>query len=97
MKILYQNILHQLQVTDQQTGLIERENSHIRFVTVFVIDSLQLFSYSCLQQNTVRKIAYERSWFYIWDTKFLPEVEVSSEIKIQANEDGSDNGDQNEN
>jgi hypothetical protein len=97
MKILYQNILHQLEVTDQQTGLIEGEYSHIRFVTVFVMDSLQLFSYSCLQQNTLRKIAYKRNWFYICDTEFLPEVEVSSEIKIQANEDGSDNGDQNEN
>jgi len=55
LKIFHQNILHQLQVSDQQTGFMERENSHIRFVTVFVIDSLQLFSYSCLQQLTVLK------------------------------------------
>jgi hypothetical protein len=60
---------------------------------VFVIDSLQLFPYSCLQQHTVLKSAYKRSWFYVRDTEFLSEVEVSSDIKIQANEDGSDNGD----
>jgi len=94
MKIFHQNILHQLQVTDQQTGFIERENSHIRFVTVFVIDPLQLFPYSCLQQHTVLKSAYKRSWFYVRDTEFLPEFEVSSAMKLQANEEGSDNGDQ---
>jgi hypothetical protein len=33
-------------------------------------------------------------WFYVRDTEFLPEFEVSSEIKIYANEDGSDNGDE---
>ena len=60
---------------------------------MFVIDSLQLFSYSCLQQHTVLKIANKRCWFYVRDTEFLPEVEVSSEMKIQAKEDDSDNGD----
>ena len=94
LKIFHQNILHQLQVTDQQTGFIERDNSHIRFVTVFVIDSLQLFSYRCLQQHTVLKIAYKWCWLYIRDTEFVPEVEISSEMKIQANEDDSDNWDQ---
>jgi len=61
---------------------------------VFVIDSLQLFSYSCLQQHTVLKIAYKRCWFYVRDTELLPEFEVSSEIKIKASEDDGDNGDQ---
>jgi hypothetical protein len=61
---------------------------------VFVIDSLQVFSYSCLHQHTVLKIAYKRCWFDVRDTVFLPEVEISSEIKIQADEDGRDNGDQ---
>jgi len=80
LKTLHQNILHQLRFTDQQTGFIERENSHIKFVTVFVLDSLQLFSYSCLQQHTVLKIAYNtvlvlrkgyrvsaRSWNFEWN------------------------------
>jgi hypothetical protein len=96
MKVLHQNILHQLQVTDQQTGFIKRENSYIRFVTMFVIKSLQLFSYRCLQQHTILKSAYKRYWFYVRDTEFLPEFEVSSEMKIQAKEYGSDNGDQTE-
>ena len=61
---------------------------------MFVIDSLQLFSYSCLQEHTVLKIAYKPYWFYVRDTEFLPEVEISSDIKIQAKEDGSGNGDQ---
>jgi hypothetical protein len=32
--------------------------------------------------------------FYVRETEFLPEVEVSNEIKIQSNEYSSDNGDQ---
>jgi len=93
MKILHQNILHQLHVTDQQTGPIEGKKSHIRFVTVFVIEFLQQFPNTCLLQRPIRKIAYKRCWFYVGNTEFLPEAEVSSEMKIQANEDDSDNGD----
>jgi hypothetical protein len=93
---LHQNILHQLHVTNQQTVFIERENSHIRFVTLFVIDSPQLFPYCCLQERTFLKITKKRCWFYVRNTEFLPEVEVSCDIKIQAKENGSDNGDQTE-
>jgi hypothetical protein len=64
------------------------------FVTVFVTHSLQLFTYSCLQQHTFLKITYKRCWGYIRAAEFLPEVAVSNEIKIQAKECGSDNGDQ---
>jgi len=38
--------------------------------------------------------AYKRCWFYVRHTEFLPEVEVSSVIEIQAKEDGSENEDQ---
>ena len=57
MKIFYQDILQQLRVTIKKTEFVEREYSQIRSVTVFVIDSLQLFPYSCLQQQTFLKIA----------------------------------------
>ena len=42
----------------------------------------------------MHKIAdwFKRCWFYVRDPEFLPEVEVSSEINIQANEDGGKNG-----
>jgi hypothetical protein len=52
--------------------------------------------YSCPQQLTVFKIAYKRCWFYVRDTEFLPEVKVSSETKIQANEDGREEDQDNE-
>jgi hypothetical protein len=45
-----------------------------------------MFSHSCLQQNTVLKISHKRCWFDVRNTEFLPEAEVSSEMKIQANE-----------
>jgi hypothetical protein len=63
---------------------------------VFVINSLQLFPYCCFQQHTFLKIAYKRCWFNVRDTEFVPEFEVSSEIKIQANDDSSYNRDQTE-
>jgi len=63
---------------------------------VFVVDSLQLFSYSCLQQHTVLKTAKKRCWFYVRDNEFLPDFEVSSDIKIQTNEDGSEEDQDNE-
>jgi hypothetical protein len=61
---------------------------------VFVVDVPKMLPYNCPQQHTVLKIAYKRCWFYVRDTEFLPEVEISSEMKIQAKEDGSDRGDQ---
>jgi hypothetical protein len=39
-------------------------------------------------ERTFLKIAYKRSWFYVRDTKFVPKFQVSSEIELQANEDG---------
>jgi hypothetical protein len=77
-------------------SVIEGENTRMRFVTVFVIDSLQLFICSCLQQHTVHTNAYKRCWFYVRDTEFLPEFEVLSDIKIEANEDGSEEDQDNE-
>jgi len=90
--ILHQNILHQLHVTDRQTGLSERENSDVCFVTVLFIYLLKIFARTHFLEDTVFKIAEKRFWCCVRNVEFLPEFEVSSEIKIQANEDGGENG-----
>jgi hypothetical protein len=86
------SILHQLQILDQQTRLIERENSDVGLVTVFFIYVLQMFANIHFLEHTIFKIAEKRCWCCVWNTEFLPEFEVSSDIKMQANEDGDENG-----
>ena len=85
LKILHQNILHHLHVTNEQYGLIERENSDVWLVTVLFIYLLKLFANIHFLERTILKIAYKRCGFYIRDTEFVPKLEVSNEIEIQGN------------
>jgi hypothetical protein len=85
--ILYQNILHQLQVTNHQTRLFEREGANKGLVTVFAVDSLKNFSYISLKEYHFFQTAYKRQGVYLRNTEFLPEVKISSEIEVQKNKE----------
>jgi hypothetical protein len=50
---------------------------------VFAVDSLKNFPYIFLQEHHFIQTAYKRQGSYVRDTEIFPELEVSSEIKVQ--------------
>jgi hypothetical protein len=60
---------------------------------MFIVDFVKMFPYTAFLEHNSLEISNKWCRLYVRNTKFLPEIEISSEIKVQSTEENGEDDD----